>query len=57
MNELQHKKAQDTLINIASAIQHAGGCVSLLKDISLSDFIKTCAHNNIEITVKYKGIN
>lgn len=43
----------ETIMQIASSIQEAGGSVSHLHKITLEDFLSICEKNNIEITVKY----
>ena len=45
------------LINIADALQSAGGSVNMLNTVLLQDFILTCAQNNIHIEVKFGGTN
>jgi len=54
VNKEQILLAQNTIIDIATALQTVGGDVGLLKGISLVDFISICVNNNLEITVKYK---
>lgn len=43
-----------TIIDIASAIQAAGGSVDVLRDISLHEFLSICEANKIEISVRVK---
>jgi len=54
MNKEPILLAQNTIIDIATALQTVGGDAGLLKGISLVDFISICVSNNLEITVKYK---
>jgi len=54
VNKEQTLIAQNTIIDIASALQTVGGDVGLLKGLSLVEFISICVNNNLEITVKYK---
>lgn len=53
MNKDCTSTAMDTLENIMTEFQKAGGNVAILKGISLFDFIKCCATNNIELKAKY----
>lgn len=43
----------ETIMQIASSVQEAGGSVSHLHKITLEDFLSICEKNSIEITVNY----
>lgn len=57
--EDQHQKNMelyhDNIVNILSSIQRAGGSIDLLsKDLTVKDFLKICANNNIVINTEHK---
>jgi len=45
--------------NILAAVQNAGGSVSAFvhEDMTLKDFLTTCAKNNIEISAKHVHVD
>jgi hypothetical protein len=56
MEQRKVQLAQELLVKVASEFQNAGGAVSVLSQMTLLEFIRSCAYNNIELTVKYKRI-
>lgn len=59
MNKIEYSaKVTDnyhkSLVNLANAVQNAGGCVSVLdKDMTLQDLLMMCSTNDVIISAKH----